>query len=408
MHGLRLKYEPKPLGWSQAEYDRLIALLTIDETSDVDVVTSHCGQADVCKGPWKQLGTLEAQWGKWSTPASSSIPADRSSKNTTQAVRKVKVPSASSLDSGKQIAALKASPKTKGSKKKKQHRHLEVYVQQYSGDAFRFGEQYVENAPMYQVQIVQEGSPSIPFRSVTYFQEFLHNNGIASLQEFERQWNAKFICTNCSPEGNPDVDDVGYKAYRTAWYISAQNEEMQNFLSFLDSFFVFRARQENMEPWPEVHYALCSGVCYNVDVQRFELPSTFHYDVDEFSVLMTEAHPPYMSRRMLIAHITIEDSESVSIVFHGDTWRHRHGFMSASIPGDYGEDGSEYFRYLTSTSVATPQEQDNLVEVMCEIVARKTVMVVKVIGIQNVHAAPQEFLRKLTSKAYVVERHYTE
>ena len=213
-----------------------------------------------------------------------------------------------------------------------------VYCQPYGTIPEVFDAVFSGQGQLWQIQLVHEARPSVCYRIVNHWAEFLKSmnesdtSTPANMREFERSWSAKLAITNTDDEAC-----LGHVPYRIAFYVGGDTAAVANFAGLLDAFFKHRCEDET-----EPRFVSTVAVTWHVlegegiSIKTYEMDCrTDVQDVKraDFCVAITDAQPPSRQRRHTIAHFQSAAPALLSIVFSGDTCPLRKEFAEADVPG---------------------------------------------------------------------------
>ena len=149
--------------------------------------------------------------------------------------------------------------------------------------------------------------------------------------------------------GGPDPEAVGFSSWRTAFYVAG---DLNNFLSLLDDWFVYKAQAVARSQPFEVHLLPHLGV----EVKENGDWHYEHYSLSEpassLPLGVFEAQP-CVGKRIVTLNVQVESETQISVVITGNTWAFRRRLDAHGVPGGYSEaedEGKQRTYYNTNAN----------------------------------------------------------
>lgn len=169
-----------------------------------------------------------------------------------------------------------------------------------------------------------------------------------------------------------DPDAVGFKQWRTAFYVAGETETaVTNFLLLLDGFLAWKGRQLAREQPFEVHlYPHISAKSAAVDAwdQLEGCEYTRMQPALRLPLGFFEAQP-VQGKRVVTFRLELDDGK-LSALIVGNTYNYRTKLDEAGVLGGYSEAENSaagtprtYYRVLQNLDVSSQNDRDRLLEV---------------------------------------------
>ena len=249
-----------------------------------------------------------------------------------------------------------------------------VFVQKYGGTGGTWNDLFVPEGSVYQLQIDHVAYPSILFRFLDSFREFItaeHASNAEfpdSLPKWEERYTSKVVLTS---KGDPD--GVGRVQWRLAIYVSPNMEHVREIIKILDSFTVYQtknAKDLKFSRIPKLEILLGQGVTLaDFPAGDMECP----WNIAAWGTVMSrfpkhvEADAPTVTKRGLLVSLEFAFTGKTNIVWGGDTYLFRAHFEAAEIPGQYDDDDPpQFFRVLQDHNIETDEGIEEVVALFGE------------------------------------------
>eukprot|EP00973_Karenia_brevis_P041718 5773832-Karenia_brevis.AAC.1 len=224
-----------------------------------------------------------------------------------------------------------------------------------------------EGVQVWQVQMQHEARPSITFGIMDEMNSFLRkrnakDNGFpASLKELQEEAGIRLVLTD-----RTDPDEVGYIQWRVAFYVAGDEGSLQNFLYFLDDFFLQKSdMMARVEPF-KVHLHPHCGVNLADSLDGLEHGDyTLHGPAPKLPLGIFEAQP-VTGKRIVQLHLQPESADTMSVLVMGQTWNFRTRLDSHGVDRAwYGDDENrKYVRILKSIDVSKEVQQQRVLDML--------------------------------------------
>ena len=266
----------------------------------------------------------------------------------------------------------------------------------YSQNGGLFHNSLVRNRGVFQLICSHQNHPDIFYNFKANFENFLgHQAGTdqdqpRTLDAWERRWNVTYT------QSTGDSDDVGREQWTKAFYISGGEQEVRNFLLFLDDFFVWRKAAEVIHPFPEnLQFQLtncCEDLLLMLNPDDMDTAFTLLTGRPDSVFNRVAAASPHWSQRSAILRFEHIQDAKVGCIFGGDTLSFRANFEACGVRGCWLDDAGQtvadyrnehgqrrndvqYYRFLPQVDLDDEAEMEELIRFIDVDIFQKTFVV---------------------------------
>ena len=191
----------------------------------------------------------------------------------------------------------------------------------------------------------------------------------ATWPDLQTEWNVR---TSFKPARDPD--DLTFASDVVTFYIAGDKQHLENFLAFLDTFFVDRKTYPDpTDVFPdalEVHlYQHSTAAPLSEDIAtRMDIPTRLHPSSQTTPIPFYIAAPPYGGQHVIITFVF--ENDELDTTMTGNLYPLRGVFAAQNLRGEYygpvGENGRQtlYCRYLPDVQTNTPSEVNTLLGIL--------------------------------------------
>ena len=288
---------------------------------------------------------------------------------------------------------------------------IELTVARYTGIAKDFARDF-EDVPLWQCQIRHNARRSILFEVPLAFSDFLselhatNDNWPSNLQELPSKLNTILRLTRPSAGPQDDPMEVGFVAWRVAFYVAGDATARYNFSQVLDSFLVWRlthlrGREDSFPDSLELHVYPQLHVDITETLNDFEFPTTRLKDQALIlPMLLFDASPSY-GKKVIAASIEFPTENTISIAWSGALYNYRERFEAAAVGLSVieSDDQREYVRVLHNQEL--PEQAAFVTEIFSTRVLHEAACLCTLVDTPPVATAASCMLNALRQLPYI-------
>ena len=259
---------------------------------------------------------------------------------------------------------------------------VKIVIMKYNENGSIYNAKF-DSGPLAVVHFVHEARPSVTFQLIRNLEEYLKirheedDTFPVDRASFEDTFSTRMVMTSGNPN-DADEHDL-YVPWRVAFYLSMDCEVVKDLLLFLDAYVAWRCgdgnKGERLPSKQELSIEVVADLELELSAEEMDCSYTMitKQANDSFSYKLTDIPPPLYPPKMLCANIEGCSKSTISIVWSGGLYAHRHLFGEAEIGGK--EIDKEFFRKAENIGIVGDDMQKALWYFTLALIAGSLVLV---------------------------------